>query len=647
MKKSTDSNNQKVKTRLTEELLASEVRYRRLFESAKDGILILDAETGKIVDVNPFLIELLGYTKQDFIEKSIWEIGTFQDIFENKEKFLELQQKEYVRYDDLPLETSGGKKIHVEFVSNVYLENNIKVIQCNIRDITENWKIKEQIAESEEKFRTITENSADAIFIADKEGKYIYVNKKGVDLLGYSKEEILTFTIADISPKNRLAEYVQIFQQLFTKGSSYSEIELVRKDGSWVDTDLNAVLLPNGLIYGSCRDISKRKQLEKELVKARENAEESNRLKSAFLANMSHEIRTPMNGILGFTQLLKTPKLTGAEQQTYIDIIEKSGIRMLSIINDIINISRIESGFVEISVAKTNIDQLVHDVFNFFKPEAEKKELIFFVKNEWSTNHEMIITDREKVFVVLTNLVKNALKFTQKGSIEMGYEKKEKYFEFFVTDTGAGISQEHKEIIFERFRQGSESLTRNYEGAGLGLAISKSYVELLGGRIWVETKNGQGSTFCFTIPYLNGRVAKKQVEPVIEKQLIPDKMLKILVVEDDETSRMLLNIIVEPLASDLLHAVLGYEAIEICRNNPDIDLVLMDIQIPGINGYEATRQIRKFNTNVVIIAQTAFAFNGDREKAIAAGCNNYISKPLSKFKLRKMIANSFSSYENV
>ncbi len=627
----------KKKVVIIEELLASEVRYRRLFESAKDGILILNAQTGKIVDVNPFLIDLLGYTKQDFIEKSIWEIGAFQDMYANKEKFLELQQKEYVRYDDLPLETSGRQIIHVEFVSNVYLENNVKVIQCNIRDITENRKIKKQIAESEEKFRTITENSADAIFITDEDGNYIYVNKKAVDLLGYSKTELLTFTIADISPKNRLEEYYRIFQHLYTKSSSYSEIELVKKDGSCVDTDLNAVLLPNGWIYGSCRDISKRKQLEKELVKAIEKAEESDRLKSAFLANMSHEIRTPMNGILGFAQLLKTPKLTGAEQQTFIDIIEKSGARMLSIINDIINISRIESGYVEISLAETNITQLVQDVFNFFKPDAEKKELLFFVKNAWSANQEIIKTDQEKVFAVLTNLVKNALKFTQAGSIELGYEKKGKFLEFFVRDTGTGIAPEQKEIIFERFRQGSESSTPNFEGAGLGLAISKAYVEMLGGKIWVETKNGQGSTFRFTIPYLNGIEEIKQIEPVAEEEALPVKMLKILVVENDETSRMLLNIMVKPMASDLFQAFSGYEAIDICRKYPDIDLVLMDINMPEMSGYEATRKIREFNKDILIIAQTAYAMKGDREKAIAAGCNDYISKPINRVDLKKMI----------
>ncbi len=268
--KNLNSDMEKSASSLEKALIASEIRYRRLFESAKDGILILDAELGMIVDVNPFLINLLGYSKENLIQKAVWEIGFFKDIIQNQEKFLELQHNEYVRYEDLPLETIDGQKIHVEFVSNVYLEGNKKVIQCNIRDITARKKMEKDLYESEEKFRIITENSADAIFIADKEGKYLYVNKQAINLLGYSKEEMLKFTIADISPANKVEEYFQIFQRLFAEGSSYSEIELVKKDGSNVPTDLNAVLLPNGLVYGSCRDITKRKRAEEEVRESEE-----------------------------------------------------------------------------------------------------------------------------------------------------------------------------------------------------------------------------------------------------------------------------------------------------------------------------------------------------------------------------------------
>lgn len=243
------------------------------------------------------------------------------------------------------------------------------------------------------------------------------------------------------------------------------------------------------------------KQLNDELIKAKERAEESNRLKSAFLANMSHEIRTPMNGILGFADLLKNPKLIDEKQQEYIRIIEKSGVRMLNIINDIINISKVESGTVEVHLSESNINEQIEYIYTFFKPEIERKGIQINFKNALPAKESIVKTDHEKIYAILTNLVKNAIKFTSKGSIEFGYEKKDKYLEFYVKDSGVGIHNEQREIIFERFRQGSESPSRNYDGAGLGLAISKAYVEMLGGKIWIESEVGRGSIFYFTIPY--------------------------------------------------------------------------------------------------------------------------------------------------
>ncbi|MFA7229465.1 MAG: PAS domain S-box protein, partial [Melioribacteraceae bacterium] len=250
----------------TEHALAVlETRYRRLFESAQDGILILNAENGMIIDVNPFLINMLGYSKEQFVQKEIWEIGFFKDIVANRIKFQELQQTEYVRYDNLPLQSADGRKINVEFVSNVYLENNQKVIQCNIRDITIRKRAEDELKASEEKFRIITENSADAIFITDNKGRYQYVNTKAVQILNYSKKEMMGFTIADISPKNRIEEYQQIFQELLKKGNVFLEVDLVKKGGDIIPTDFNAVQLPNGFIYASCRDITERRNIQNKI----------------------------------------------------------------------------------------------------------------------------------------------------------------------------------------------------------------------------------------------------------------------------------------------------------------------------------------------------------------------------------------------
>lgn len=507
--------------KVEEELRASEIRYRRLFESAKDGIIILDAETGKIDDVNPFLIDLLGYSYEQFVEKAIWEIGAFKDVISNYDKFLELQQKEYVRYHDLPLATHSGQIIHVEFVSNVYLANGKNVIQCNIRDI------------------------------------------------------------------------------------------------------------------------SQRIEIEKELIKAKEKAEKSDRLKSAFLTNMSHEIRTPMNGILGFSELLKEPTLKNDDIQDYIEIIQISGKRMLNTINNIVDISKIESGLIQVNLYETNMNEKMDFIHHFFKPEVEYKGLKFSMKNSLSTNESIIITDNEKVYGILVNLIKNAIKFTDEGSINFGYDKKGEFLEFFVKDTGVGIPENKKDLIFERFRQGSESLNRAYEGSGLGLSIAKSYVEMLGGKIWLESQEGKGTTFYFTIPYIDASNKKTKITDTdtdpIDYEQGQLKDLKVLVVEDDEISYSLLKRMLQKISKEILYAMTGAEAIEVCRNNPDLDLVLMDIRMPVMDGNEATRNIRQFNKDVIIIAQTAYAFSGDKETALQAGSTDYIAKPINRDRLYELI----------
>jgi CheY-like chemotaxis protein len=259
------------------------------------------------------------------------------------------------------------------------------------------------------------------------------------------------------------------------------------------------------------------------------------------------------------------------------------------------------------------------------------------------STHAKIKTDKEKVYAILTNLVKNAVKFTPAGSITFGYELKNKNLEFFVRDTGVGIPREQQEFIFERFRQGNESLARKHEGAGLGLSITKAYVEMLGGKIWVESEFGKGSAFYFAIPYLveSDEITSSHTIVSVQPDKEPFRKLKILIAEDDEFSAMLITNAIQPFCKKLFVAGNGAEAIEELRKYPDIDLVLMDISMPVMDGYEATKKIRLFNQEVIIIAQTAYGLRGDKEKAIAAGCNDHISKPVSKNDLSVLIQKYF------
>jgi len=380
----------------------------------------------------------------------------------------------------------------------------------------------------------------------------------------------------------------------------------------------------------------------KELLKAKEQAEESDRLKSAFLANMSHEIRTPMNGILGFAELLKEPGLTGEEQQDYIRIIQKSGVRMLNIINDIVDISKIESGLMKLEIQESNINEQIEYIYTFFKPEVEAKGMKLIINTPLPTKEAILKTDREKVYAILTNLVKNAIKYSNKGTIEIGYIKKDTSLEFYVKDTGIGIPNDRQDAIFERFIQADIPDEWAQQGAGLGLSITKAYLEMLGGKIWVQSQVGVGSTFYFTLPY-NSVLTKE----VVVQHFVPsyntdqDRKLKILIAEDDKVSEMLIDKTLKIFAKEILKARTGVEAIEACQKNPDIDLIMMDIRMPDMGGYDATRQIRKFNKEVVIIAQTAHGLYGDREKAIEAGCNDYIAKPINKAELLLLIQKYF------
>ncbi len=375
-----------------------------------------------------------------------------------------------------------------------------------------------------------------------------------------------------------------------------------------------------------------------ELEMAKNKAEESEKLKSAFLTNMSHEIRTPMNGILGFTELLNQPGLTGKEQQNYINIINSSGERMLKTVNNLMDISKIESGMVTPLLQPVDVVQIMHDIHEFFTKEAHSKGLEFNFNNK--SVPERVICESDPSFIesILSNLIKNAIKFTHHGSVDFGLKIVGSNLEFYIRDTGIGISRKQQNAVFDRFVQADIEDRYVYEGTGIGLSIAKSYVEMLGGRIWIESKVGEGSSFCFTLPYSpvgnNQQTAEKTR---IDRHENINRQTEILIVDDDSASSAYLQIILKPYASALYTAASGVEAIEIYKNNRGIGIVLMDVKMPVMDGYVAAKKIRELDPDVVILAQTAFAMIGDRQKALNAGCNGYITKPIAKAQLIDLI----------
>jgi PAS domain S-box-containing protein len=527
-------------------------------------------------------------------------------------------------------------------------------------------KVEKALLQSEENFRQSISDSPLGIRIVSVDEKTVFANKAFLDI--YELHSLEEFTNTRAKDRYTPESYIEHLERKRKRDTGQNvfdyELSIIRKNGEvrYVKVSRKEVLW-NGIKHFQVinQDITEQKRLTAELIAAKEKAEESERLKTAFLANMSHEIRTPMNGILGFAGLLKEPNLTGEEQQEYIRIIEKSGARMLNIINDIVDISKIEAGLMEVHYKESNINEQLEYIYTFFKPEVEGKGIKFLRKSGLPTKEAVIKTDREKIFAILTNLVKNAIKYSFGGTIEFGYTRVETqniaslqqpgilqqpaFLQFYVKDNGIGIPKDRQEAIFERFIQADIGDKLAFQGAGLGLSITKAYVEMLGGKIWVESEEGKGSIFYFTIPYNIEPEEIKGFENTVSKEETPHKIkpLKILIVEDDEGSAILISLNIAKFGKEVLFAVNGAEAVDVCRKNPDIDLVLMDIKMPVMDGFEATRKIREFNLHVVIIAQTAYALLGDREKIIEVGCNDYISKPVNKEQLYELIQKYFKN----
>lgn len=377
-----------------------------------------------------------------------------------------------------------------------------------------------------------------------------------------------------------------------------------------------------------------------ELSLALNKAEESDRLKSAFLANMSHEIRTPMNGIIGFSSLLSDEELSTTKRKEYVEIIVNSSNQLLAIINDILDISRIEAGQTELNFEEVSVNSLFDNLALFYGSKAAGKSIEFRVIKPLPDDESIIITDRSKLQQVLDNLLNNAFKFTTEGHITLGYEKKDQKVRFYVEDTGIGISPVDQGKIFERFMQVESTFSRSYGGTGLGLSISKGLVELLGGKIKVSSVPGQGSAFQFVLPTRQIIKSVKLPMPQVngKNQQLGLNGLTVLIVEDETYNYLFLAEMITSLRGHVLHAKNGLDAVEACRSHSEIDLVLMDIKMPVMNGLDATRQIRTFNPNVPIIAQTAYALGGDKEKALVAGCNDYLTKPILKSDLLNCLA---------
>lgn len=510
-----------------------------------------------------------------------------------------------------------------------------------VQDITVR-KIAELKKLENERFQsTLLNTIGDAILVTSLPNRTIvHANRAAENMFGWTLTEIQNQNIKILYKDDEAyIRYGEKIERIILNNESIiePELEMLSKDGVSIFCEVHSTFIRNNddsiLVINAYRNITERKKIIHDLIVAKEKAEESDRLKSAFLANMSHEIRTPLNGIMGFSELLLNTSLSEGKKVQFIKILRESSQRMLDTINDIIEISRIDSGTMDINIAEINVDNLMNYYLTFFNQEAKSKELKLFLSIPNNESNLTIHSDETKLTSIISNLIKNAIKFTASGSVTFGYNTNANEIVFFVKDTGPGIPKEKHQQIFARFIQGDYSLSSSYEGLGLGLSIAKSYTEMLGGRIWLESKEGEGSTFSFSIP-VNTKKKHSNSELNQSNEVLPNEPGQlVLIVEDDTTNYYLTKELLEINNFKTLRAENGKQAVNICQSRSDIDLILMDLKMPVMDGLVATSKIRSFNREIPIIALTAYALSGDKDKAIEAGCNDYVAKPISPSKL--------------
>lgn len=535
---------------------------------------------------------------------------------------------------------TDGKIIHA--IANIIGEfdnkGNLELLKGYIFDDTERKKATGEL----QKLSMAIEQSPASVIITDTKGNIEYVNPKFSEVTGYSFDEVLGKNPRILKSGNLSVDtYSELWKKITNGGTWTGEFQNKKKDGTlyWESSSISPIKTETGAtthFLAVKEDITEKKKYEEELIIARDQAQESNRLKSAFLATMSHELRTPLNAIIGFSGLVDkdVPK---PEIIKYSNIINKSGNHLLNIIEDIFSVSLLQTGHSKIILEKFDLSDLLLTLSKFANIEIinkNKNKLKLSFKPEIKDSKIILNSDRTKLFQVLINFIKNAIEYSDSGKIEIGYSLENDDIEFYVKDTGIGIQADKMEIIFEQFRQIDDTHTRIHGGVGLGLAICSEIAKLLEGKIWAESIHGKGSTFFFSIK----NVINRDRVLVEQRITLPDlKNNTILIAEDEELNYLLLETYLIPTGANVIWAKNGEESIEYCKNNPQIDLVLMDIRMPGIDGLEATKQIKVLRPELTIIAQTAYALDEERVKILSSGCEDCISKPIKPDNLMKVL----------
>jgi len=624
----------------------SEAEYQKIFENVADVFYEAGLD-GTLINVTPSVERLTKYKREDLIGQPM-EIFYYEPTARDSLLKALYEKGEILEYE-LDVKDIDGSPVTCSLNTKIIFDDDGKPkhILGSLSDIRHRKQAEKQVRQ----LSTALQQIPVSVIITDPETRILYVNDSFAHFSGMKPEEIIGNTPYDIARGQvPLKDYNDLWETVNEGEIWKRELEFIKKEGGnvWLSITVSPVTDDKGQpsnFVGILEEVTDRKIAEQNLFKAKEQAEKSDHLKSAFLANMSHEIRTPMNAILGFSSLLKEGNLDQEQSEYYIDIINSKGRDLLRIISDIIDISRIEAGDLYIRIEPVEIFPFVHDVFDEFREDAQVKSRsnLQFRLNLPDPERKVIVnTDPSRLKQVFVNLIQNALKFTPDGFVEVGFELQENNkMQFFVRDSGIGIPETKKKIIFERFRQIDDSHTREYGGTGLGLAICKNLLDLMGSKLSLTSAEGQGSEFLFSMKYILTESSDTELESEesnLEKINLDLKGKKILIAENDGSSYLFLERLLKRFSPEIIWAKSGRQAIDLLNKNKGIDLILMDIRMPEMNGLQASSEIRKTNADIPIIAQTAYAQVTDRKLALENGCSDYLSKPVSPVELINLLA---------
>jgi PAS domain S-box-containing protein len=546
--------------------------------------------------------------------------------------------------------------VRLKRVNGELIEKNRQIVEINndLQKTNNELAIQKELItkehyESDKFYGMLVQSANDGISFYDREWNLKYANLAFYSMIGLNSNSYNLINPLDLIHPDDKDSQLKKVQELVNCGFFESELRLRHKDGHYVSLSSRSVTVKNdnGEVLGALtilRDISRLKQVHEDLIRSNVAAEASNRLKSSFLANISHEIRTPLNSVVGFSNLLLGNNIPDEVKEEYIEHINHNSEKLLQIIGDIIDLSRLESSQIEITYEEANLNTIVNEIIEETRQiiRRNEKSIILNVKNHFEDNGSLIFTDRIWLKRILNHLMDNAVKFTLDGSIEFSYYRENENIVFKIRDTGIGINEENLGRIFEEFRQEIDGHHRPFEGLGIGLTLAKEAVERMGGQIFVQSEKGIGSEFSFSIPYRPAGSTKTKLKSLSDDSILAPinwSSRKCLLVDDNKDVLIYLSRILLDTGISILTARSGSEAIEIIKTTPDIDVVLLDMQMPEMNGIEATKEIRKIRKNLPIIAQTAFIFEDDKDIILEAGCDACLIKPIRKDHLLTVLTN--------